>query len=153
MQILPTRPSYQVRYWGAALAVLAALGWSGWSSGPGQGPDDAKRTATAFLDNLAAGRLGSALTRTSMELQSHGSAEQLLARLQPPPGPDEAVSVREWVDGAGARRCQVQMQRGEARIAVNLLTEGGEWKISSCVVQRHRTDGAPLDAPSRHGGR
>jgi hypothetical protein len=156
MTILREQISQRSRAWAAALAVLAALGWSGWSSLPAPGLDDPRDTASAFLEDLAAGRFESAYARTSTELQGCYSAEQFRAALEQASSlwqaepvrtrESDVITSRDWTDDSGARCYRVQMQKGSARVALKLRVEAGQWKVCSCIVLASKVEESPCSA-------
>jgi hypothetical protein len=127
----------------AALGLILALGWFGTSAG--QHLSDPLATASALVDDLAAGRVATAYARMTSEFQDAYTLEQFRDQLrnyillqddESSRGRTRDFSaVRTCSSNSGKPCYQVRIHDGRWTISVRLVADGGEWRVSACILQ------------------
>jgi hypothetical protein len=152
MSISYRRGKQHLWYGAAAVAVLAPSYWLGWIMSSSGDASDATATATAFLEDLVAGRFEAAYARTSTGFQSSNTMEHFRDVLKRNPMLEEAEPIGECSSGifpvngcstSESRCCQIWIDKGNRVIALTMRVDRGQWKVSACLVQNVRAQTYP----------
>jgi hypothetical protein len=133
----------------AAIAIVGCFSWFVQSQFSVIGVGDPKRAATAFLDDLALGRIEAAYSRTSVGFQSNHSPESLYRLLDLNPDlnasywrDENVITVKPRYIDTNSPCCQVFIKNDVLRAYLELIADGNRWKVSTIILQTTR----PSDA-------
>jgi hypothetical protein len=128
----------------AALLAIASCLWFGWDSFSQSAYESPTITATAFLNDVSTGRIEAAYARTSLGFQACHSPDSLRVLCdQFTPMRDAGVfdekrgdilTVRPSANEAGSWLCKVWTKEGKLAVALKIITEQGQRKVSACVA-------------------
>jgi hypothetical protein len=152
-------PPVRFQHAAAAIVVVSSFCWIGWTRS-GLTSNGPTTTATAFMDDLAAGRFEAAYARTSAAFQTCNSLEVFSRTLEPLEACQAAdtcgaeagrtTSVSPSSDTSDPSTFQVCISEGGKSLVLKMLVEQSEWKVSSCILQTGQAqEGRPADDQER----